>query len=140
VFVLSDSKDDICASVDLSNTSPFPLKNVHSIPSQLRIHVTKSLCGHMYKRVVPQMSPSQRPPLHPSPSSIGLTMIDALKLTKLRKRSKSEFASIDFDNIDVRDVKYLLSYFNDDILFLLPILALKVSTSKYVWPFNGRHG
>jgi hypothetical protein len=86
------------------------------------------------------MSPSQRPPLHPSPSSIGLTMIDALKLTKLRKRSKSEFASIDFDNIDVRDVKYLLSYFNDDILFLLPILALKVSTSKYVWPFNGRHG
>jgi hypothetical protein len=140
VFVLSYSKDDICASVDLSNTSPFPFKNVHSIPSQLPIHVTKSPCGHMHKRMVSQMSHSQRPPLHPSPSSIGLTMIDALKLTKSRERSKSEFASIDFDNIDVRDVKYLPSYFNNDVLFLLPILALKVLTSKYVWLLIGRHG
>jgi hypothetical protein len=31
VFLLSDSEDDICASVDLSNTSPF--KSVHSTPS-----------------------------------------------------------------------------------------------------------
>ena len=123
VFVLSDSEDDICASVELSNTSPFPFKSVHSTPSQL-VHVTKSPCGFMYKRVVPQISPSQRPPLHPSSSSIRLTMVDALKLTKSRKRSKSDLASIDFDNIDVRNVKYLPSSFNGDVLFLLPPVAL----------------
>ena len=63
VLLLSDSEDDICASVDLSNTSPF--KGVHSTPSQLPIHVSNSPCGLMYKRVVPLISPSQRPPLHP---------------------------------------------------------------------------
>jgi hypothetical protein len=40
VFVLSDSEDDICASVDLSNTSSFPFKSVNSTPSQLPVHVT----------------------------------------------------------------------------------------------------
>jgi hypothetical protein len=58
VFVLSDSEYDICASVDLSNTSSFPFKDVHSTPSQLPIHVSKSPCGLMYKGVVPQISPS----------------------------------------------------------------------------------
>jgi hypothetical protein len=82
VFVLSDSEDDIYASVDLSNTSPFPFRSVHSTPSQLPLHVAKSRCGLMYKRVVSQNSPSQRLPLYPSPSSTGLTMVDALKLTK----------------------------------------------------------
>src|ERR1700738_1397715 len=82
VFVLSDSEDDICASVDLSNTSPFPFRNVHSIPSQLPIHVAKSPCGLMYKKVVPQISSSQHPALHPLPSYTGLTMVDALKLIK----------------------------------------------------------
>jgi hypothetical protein len=82
VFVLLDSEDDICAFVDLSNTSPFSFRSVHSTPSQLPIHVARSLCGLLYKKVVPQISPSQRPPLHPSPSSTGLTMVDALKLTK----------------------------------------------------------
>ena len=30
VFVLSDSEDDLCASVDLSNTLSFPFKSLHS--------------------------------------------------------------------------------------------------------------
>src|SRR6202022_2032965 len=129
VFVLSDSEDDICASVDLSNTSPFLFRSVHSIPSQLPIHVAKSPCSLMYKKVVPQISPSQHPPLHPSPSSTRLTMVDALKLTKSRKRSKSDLASIDFDSIDVREVKYLPSSFNGDVLFLLPPVALKAPST-----------
>jgi hypothetical protein len=126
VFVLSDSEDDICASVDLSNTSPFPFRSVHSTIFRLPIHVAKSPCGLMYKKVVSQISPSQRPPLHPSPSSTGLTVVDALKLTKSRKKSKLYLASIDFDTIDVREVKYLSSSFNGDILFLLPPMTLKV--------------
>jgi hypothetical protein len=54
-----------------------------------------------------------------------LTIVDALKLTKSRKRSKSNLASIDFESIDVRDVKYLPASFNSDVLFLLPHVALK---------------
>ena len=138
MFVLSDSKVDICASVDLSNTSLFPFKSLHSTSSQFSIHVAKFPCGPMYKRLVPHISPSQRPPLHPSPSSIGLTIVDTLKLTKSRKRSKSDLASIGFDNIDVCDVKYLPSSFNGDVLFLLPPCG--TYSSKYVWPLNGRHG
>ena len=118
-----------CASIDLSNTSPFPFKNIHSTLSQLPIHVAKSTCGLMYRRLVPQISPSERPLLHPSPSFIGLTIIDALRLTKSRKISKSDLASIDFDYIDVRDVKYLPSYFNDNVLFLLPPVALRVPST-----------
>jgi hypothetical protein len=129
VFVLSDSEDDICASVDLSNTSPFPFKNVHSTPLQLPIHVVKSRCGLMYKKVVLQISPFQRPTLNFSPSSIWLTMVDALKLRKSRKTSKSDLASIDFDSIDVRDVKYLPSSLNGDVLFLLPLVALKAPST-----------
>ena len=124
--MLSDSKDDICASVDFSNTSSFPFKSVHSTPSQLPIDVAKSPCGLMYKTVVPHISHFQRPPLHPSPSFIGLTMVHALKLTKSRKKSKSDLVSIDFDYINVRDVKYLPSSFNGDVLFLLPPVSLKV--------------
>ena len=88
VFVLLDLEDDICASIDFSNTSSFPFKNVHSTSSQLPMYVVKSPCSPIYKTVVPHISPSQHPPLHPSPSSIGLTIIDALKLTKLRKKIK----------------------------------------------------
>jgi hypothetical protein len=52
-------------------------------------------------------------------------MVDALKLTKSRKKSKSDLVFIDFDSIDVRDVKYLPSFFNGDVLFALPLLHLK---------------
>jgi hypothetical protein len=129
VFVLSDSEDNICASVDLSNTLSFPFRSVYSIHSKLPIHASKSPCGPTHKSVVPQILPSQRPPLHPSPSSTWLTMVDALKLTKSRKKSKSDLASIDFDSIDVRDVKYLPSSFNGDVLFLLPPVALKIPST-----------
>ena len=74
----------------------------------------------MYKKFVYHNTHFQRPPLHSSPSSIGLTIIDALKFTKCRKMSKSDITAIDFENIVVRDVKYLPSSFDGDILFALP--------------------
>jgi hypothetical protein len=80
----------------------------------------------MCNTLVHHMTPSQRPLLHPSPSSKGFTIVDALKFTKSRKRSKSDLAFIDFDNIDVRDVKYLPSSFDGDVLFVLPPVVLKV--------------
>jgi hypothetical protein len=58
VFVLLDTKDDICAYVDLSNTSSFSFKSIHSIPSQLSMCVAKFSCGHMYGRLILHTSPS----------------------------------------------------------------------------------
>jgi hypothetical protein len=58
VFVLLDSEDDICASVDLSNTSSFSFKSVHSTSSQLPICVAKFSCGPMYGRLILHTSPS----------------------------------------------------------------------------------
>jgi hypothetical protein len=101
VVVLLDFEDDICAFVDLSNTLSFSFKSVPFIPSQLPTCVAKCPCSPMYGRLVSHISPSQRPPLHPSPSSIGFTIFDALKLRKSKKKSKSDLISIDFDNTDV---------------------------------------
>ena len=80
----------------------------------------------MYMRAVIKISHSLHFPLHPSPSFVRVTIVDALKFTNSRKKSKLDLASIDFDKIDVRDVKYLPSFFNGDVLFLLPHVALKV--------------
>lgn len=48
-----------------------------------------------------------------------MNIVDALKQTKSKKESKPDFASIDFDSIEVRYVKYL-PFFYGDVLFVLP--------------------
>ena len=45
-------------------------------------------------------------------------------MTKSRKRSKSDLTTIDFDSIDIRDVKYLPPSFDSDVLFVLPPLSM----------------
>jgi len=122
VLVLSDSEDDICVVVDLSDISLSPFKIKNSTPSQL----PKSPFSPMCNILIYHMTPSQRPPLHPSPSSIGLSIVGALKFTKSRKMSKSDLIFIDFDNIDVYDVKYLSSSFDGDVLFVLSLVTLGV--------------
>ena len=122
VCLLLEFDDNICATVDLSDTLSFPFKN---ILSQVFLHASKSSCTPLSKRFVCCKRPSQRPPLHPSPSSI----VDTLKLTKSKKRSKSNPASIDFDNIDVHDVKYLPSSFDGEILLILPPVPFGVPST-----------
>ena len=106
----------------ISNISPFSFINNTSTPSQLPKSSFSPICNTLVHR----MTLSQRPPLHPSSSSIGLTIVDALKFTKSRKMSKLDLAFIDFNNIDVRDVKYLPSFFYCDVIFVLPLVALGV--------------
>ena len=43
--------------------------------------------------------------------------------------SKSNLTAIDFENIIVRDVKYLPSFFDGDILFVLPLVSLGVPSA-----------
>ena len=47
-------------------------------------------------------------------------------MTKSRRSSKSDLTAIDFDSIDVRDVKYLLPIFDGDVIFLLPPINVDV--------------
>jgi hypothetical protein len=73
-------------------------------------------------------SSSQHPPLHPSSSSSCFNIIDALKMTKSRRRSKSDLIAIDFDSIDIRHVKYLLPSFDGDVIFILPPINVDASS------------
>jgi len=58
-----------------------------------------------------------------------LRILDDLNSTKPRKKLKSNFATIDFDNIEVHDVKYLPSFFDSYVLFVLPFVAFGVSST-----------
>lgn len=47
-------------------------------------------------------------------------------MTKSRRRSKSDVTTIDFDNIDIHDVKYLPPNFDGDVLFNLLLMNMGV--------------
>ena len=94
----------------------FFFKNIHF---QVPLHL-KFSCHN---------KPSQRTPLHPSPSSIGLTIIDALKFTKYRKMLKSYFTAIDFENTVVCQCQLLPYFFDGDILFVYVLVPLGVPSA-----------
>ena len=50
-------------------------------------------------------------------------------MTKSRRRFKSNHTAIDFDNIDVRVVKYLPPSFDGDVIFILPPIVVDVSST-----------
>ena len=77
-----------------------PIVNMKSTRLQ---NYTNMVVGEHEIRIC-QGSPSQCPPLHHFPSSSGLNIDDALKLTKFKKRSKPDLAIIEFDNIDVYNI------------------------------------
>lgn len=93
--------NDVCVDIDLLDTSPFLLKSGNSTPSTLSLDLPQSPYNLMYVRLSCQVAPFQHPSLHHYPSSTCLNIVEALKSTKSRKRSKFDFASIDFDNIEV---------------------------------------
>ena len=51
-------------------------------------------------------------------------------MTKSRRRSKSDLTAIDFDSIDLRDVKYLPPFFDGDVIFLLAPINVDVSSTS----------
>lgn len=58
-----------------------------------------------------------------------MNIVNALKQTKSRKNSKSDLASNNFDNIEVQDVKYLPSFFDGVVLFVLPLVSFGVPSA-----------
>jgi hypothetical protein len=73
-------------------------------------------------------SSSQRPVLYYFLFFSGFNIVDALKMRKSRRRSKLDLTAIDFDNIDVRDIKYLPPSFDDDVVFILLQINVDVSS------------
>lgn len=64
------------------------------------VNVDKSPCHPLYMRLARQGTPSRRSPLHPLSSLSNMIIVDALKLTKSRKRCKYDLATIDTDIVD----------------------------------------
>jgi hypothetical protein len=70
---------------------------------------------------------SQRPRLHLGCYAIGLNIADALKQTKCRKCPKFDCASVEFDCIDVCEVMYFPSSFDNVIFLFCPLCPLVFS-------------
>ena len=68
-----------------------------------------------------------------------MTIVDILKLTKSKERSKFDLDTIDFDTIEVHDIKYLPPYFDGDML-LVYIAPYGIRSSTCVWLVHGWHG
>ena len=127
VLVLLDSDEEVCLVVDLSDTSYFPYKTKPSNPVLVSVDVDKIPYNSLYMKLFRHGASSQPPPLHLSSSSSSFHIVNALKMTKSKRRSKSDLTTIDFDSIDVRDVKYLPPSLDGDVIFILLPIAVDVS-------------
>lgn len=67
--------------------------------------------------VTQHQSHSQKPPVHLASSTSNVHILDALKITKSHKISKFNLTNMDFENIVMKEVKYLPFAFNDDVLY-----------------------
>ena len=101
VLVSFGYENEICIVVNFSYTLPFAFTSTISIPSKLQGDPFKHPYNPLYMREAHHNTSSQRPSLRTYPSSIILSIGDALKLTKFGNRSKSEIASIDVDNLEM---------------------------------------
>jgi hypothetical protein len=94
------------------------------------VDVNKTPHNSSYMKLLRHGARSQRPPLHPSSSSSSFNIVDTLKMTKSKRRSKSNLTTINFDSIDIRDIKYLPPSFDGDVIFILPPIAVDVSSTS----------
>ena len=91
--------------------------------------VDKTPHNSSYIKFVCHESPSQRPHLDHFSSSHGFNIVDVSKLTKPREMSDFNLTTINFDSIDICDVKYLPPSFNDDVLFILPPINMGIPST-----------
>ena len=108
IFVLLDLDEDIYIVIDVFDTSYFSNKIKIFNPNLVYLDVDKILDNPLYMKLVRHACSSQRPSPSPSSSFSGFDIVDALKIIKSKRRSRSDLIIIDFDNIDVYDIKYLL--------------------------------
>ena len=113
-----------------ARTSSYPFQSLCSFPSTSSI---QSLFGNDPSHYKPlnlsifyQHIPSTKPHVYPTSSISNAHVLEALKITKCRRRSKSDLTNIDFDNIAIEDVKYMPYFFNGDVIFILPPVKTEI--------------
>lgn len=116
-LLLSNMDDDVCLTVGFFDKSYFCSRTRTSNHPLVSIVVYKVPRGPLCMKLPHHGYFSPCPPLHHFSSSLGLNIVKALKVIRFKKGSKSDLNTIDFDNINVHDVKYLPSYFEGDVLF-----------------------
>ena len=129
VIVLLYSNEEFCHVVDLSDTSFFSYRTKSSNPVLDSVDFDKTPHNSSYMKLLRHGVLSQRPPLHHFSSSSGFNIVDTLKMTKSRRRSRSNLTAIDFDSIDVRNVKYFPPSFDGDVIFILPPIVVDNSNT-----------
>ena len=103
VTVLSDSDEDNIQVVDIARTSSYPFQYLCCFSSTSSIQVLFGNDPSPYKllnlSIFYQHIPSKKPHVHPTSSISNVHVLEALKITKCHRRSKSDLTNIDFDNI-----------------------------------------
>lgn len=85
VIVLLESHDDICLVVELFHTSPLLYRTKNPNPVLVFVDVDKIPQYPLYMILACHGYLFQHLLLHPSSSSSSVNIVDALKLTKLKK-------------------------------------------------------
>ena len=116
VMVLNDSDEDSIKVVDIAQTSSYPFQSLCSFPSTSSVQASLGNDPSPYKplnlSIFYHHIPSKKPHVHPTSFIYDVHVLEALKITKCRRRSKSDLTNIDFDNIAIENVKYMPSSFN----------------------------
>ena len=124
VMVLSDSNEDNIQVVDIAWTSSYPFQSLWIFTSTSFVQALSSNDPSPYKplnlSIFEHHRRSTKPHVHPTSHVSNVNILEAPKITKCCRRSKSDLTNIDFNNIVVEDVKYLPSSFDGDVFFILP--------------------
>ena len=130
VGVLSDSDEDSIQEVDIAGILTYPFQSICSFTSTSSVQAPHGNESSPYKplnlRIFEQHIRSKKSHVYPISSIANVHILEALKITKCRRRCQYDLPIIDFDNIIIKDVKYLPSSFNGDVNFILPIVKTKI--------------
>lgn len=137
VMILNGSNWDIIEMLDLAGYSLFPLSSPWSFVFASFAHLPtceSSPYKPFYLNVVEHHPPFKNRLIHPTSTISNVHIMDALRITECHRRSKFNLTHIDFNNMVIEVINYLLSTFVEGILFILAPLE-----SGCLWQVNGWH-
>ena len=107
VVVLSDSDEDSIQVLDIAGTSSCPFQSPCSFTSTSYVQPLHDNDPSPHKPlnfgILEHHIHSHKPHVHPRSSISNVHILEALKITKCRRRSKYDLTNIDFDNIVIED-------------------------------------
>ena len=111
-MLLSNSDDEGNQTVNLAMNSTFPFKSTSSFVlasfAQALLANKPSFYKAWYMGIPKKIILSKKPLVYPTSTTTNIHMLDALKITKCRRRFVSSFTNIDFDNLVIENVNFVL--------------------------------